>query len=207
MFILSGETLSRKCSLFKGSLNCTPQASRASLVPFPCDSMLWQVKAILELKPNPAWRLRYRGACKQKNIKKIMRLLGDSFSQNHPHSTTVNNIMRFLNFTGWKPRWKNRSGIVTYHHSHWPIVQVDNVGSLAELRQEFQCCTWEVGEAIEIVRLVVNALAAKKVLGVKRINEIHKKALHNATPHCVLVHSSVKVRVELPAQHLHNIYI
>ena len=90
MFILSGETLSRKCSLFKGSLNCTPQASRASLVPFPCDSMLWQVKAILELKPNPAWRLRYRGACKQKNIKKIMRLLGDSFSQNHPHSTTVN---------------------------------------------------------------------------------------------------------------------
>lgn len=103
---------------------------------------------------------------------------------------------------------KNKEAqIITYHHSHWPIVQVDNVGSLAELRQEFQCCTWEVGEPIKVVRLIVNALAAKKVPGVKRIDKIHKQALHNATPHCILVHSSVKVRVELPAQYLHNIYI
>lgn len=80
MFILSGETLSRKCSLFKGSLNCTPQASRASLLPFPCDSMLWQVKAILELKPKPAWRLRYRGACKQKKMNLVMRLLSQQLT-------------------------------------------------------------------------------------------------------------------------------
>lgn len=116
--------------------------------------------------------------------------------------------MQFYSLTAWKPRWNNyRSGIITYHHSHWPIVQVDNVGSLAELRQEFQCCTWEVGEPIKVIRLIVNALAAKKVFWVKRINEIHNQALHNATPHCILVHSSVKVRVELPAQYLHKMWI